>query len=143
VQVFVSNTCSFVYVLNGKFVIEVSGDQEFANMGDAFFVPSTGKNNRQLHTALGQRVDLLVVHFRPEILNLAFDHDVPKDIFQNVNVSVPLRVVETNHLVQNYVNQLMYYFKEPQNVTDKLLKLKVKELAMLLSGLDVLVPVKT
>ena len=81
--------------------------------------------------------EAIAVHFYPEVLKMIYDRDFP-DFLQNLNKTKPLLVQKytTSTLFKDYVKSLQFYFTHPEVVSEELLKLKIKELLLLLVQSD-------
>ncbi len=81
--------------------------------------------------------EAVAVHFYPEILKLIYDNELP-DFLVGIEKIVPSTIdrVESSTLLSNYINSLDFYFNNPSLVSDELLKLKLKELLLLLAKTD-------
>lgn len=81
--------------------------------------------------------EAIAVHFYPEVLKMIFDRDFP-DFLQEVDRVEPLpyQKVKSSALLKTYIDGLQFYFENPELVSDELLKLKLKELILLLAKTD-------
>lgn len=81
--------------------------------------------------------EAIAVHFYPEILKKIYDNDFP-DFMQQVEKVQPLRyeIVKASTLLRKYIDNLLFYFQHPELVSEELLKIKLKELILLLAKTD-------
>jgi len=81
--------------------------------------------------------EIIAVHFYPEVLKKIYDKELP-DFMLKVNeiAPLPLKKRKSNELIQNYITSLQFYFENEQLVSDELLRLKLKELILLLAKTD-------
>lgn len=81
--------------------------------------------------------EAIAVHFYPEVLKMIYDKEFP-DFLLNVNQIQPLKIekIKTDELLRKYIDSLQFYFSNPDMVSDELLKLKLKELILLLAKSD-------
>ena len=86
----------------------------------------------------------IAVHLFPEVLRLVYDNEFP-DFLTNIQTveSAGFERVESTSLLENYIQSLEFYFSNPSLVSDELLKLKIKELLLLLSKTDNVGIIKT
>ncbi|MBO6515856.1 MAG: helix-turn-helix transcriptional regulator [Bacteroidia bacterium] len=90
--------------------------------------------NDYLASADVYECEALAVHFFPDVLNVVYDNDFP-DFLVQMNEMTPATFerVESSSLLQAYVESLDFYFENPSLVSDELMKLKLKELLLLLA----------
>lgn len=88
--------------------------------------------------------EAIAVHFYPEVLKSIYDKDFP-DFLANVDKIKPIGVQKhtTSTLLKTYIDSLQFYFSHPELVSEELLKLKLKELILLLAKTDNLQSIKT
>lgn len=79
----------------------------------------------------------LIIHFYPEVLKQIYGDETPyflKEETQESKVSV--EKVEIDQMIENYVQSIMFYFRNPALVKDELIRMKIKELILLLINTD-------
>lgn len=93
--------------------------------------------NDYLNDVEGEFCEAVAVHFYPEVLKLIYDKDFP-DFLLEIEKAQPLKLekIAGSPLLKNYVDGLRFYFENPALVSDELLKLKLKELILLLAKTD-------
>ncbi|MEM6346410.1 MAG: AraC family transcriptional regulator [Bacteroidota bacterium] len=93
--------------------------------------------NDYLDAVEGETCEAVAVHLYPEILKLIYDKEFP-DFLLEVNNVKPLKQPEIirGDLMKNYVEGLRFYFENPSLLSDELIKLKLKELILLLAKTD-------
>ena len=77
------------------------------------------------------------VHFHADVLERVFAHDLP-ELLRMVNrvTPVPVRRVRRTELLDRYIDNLRFYFDNPDLVSEDLLQLKLKELILMLVRTD-------
>ena len=78
-----------------------------------------------------QKVEVLVVHFFPEILKKLYANELPKIISEQKNRNSS-DVVVSSDVLSKFIESLDFYFQNPNLVNNDLLELKIKELVLLL-----------
>jgi AraC-like DNA-binding protein len=93
--------------------------------------------NDYLELNANEDCEAVAVHFYPEVLRLIYDNELPEFLLgmEKIIPSIIDRV-ESSELLTNYINSLDFYFNNPSLVSDELLKLKLKELLLLLAKTD-------
>jgi len=77
------------------------------------------------------KVEVLVVHFFPEILKKLYANELPKIISKQKNRNSS-DVVVSSDVLSKFIDSLDFYFQNPTLVNNDLLELKIKELVLLL-----------
>lgn len=81
--------------------------------------------------------EIFIIKLYPDMLRQIFQDGVPKVLKQAaVKASTPIRKVETDQMIQSYVQSIQFYFRNSSLVNDELVILKVKELILLLISAD-------
>ncbi len=81
--------------------------------------------------------EVVAVHFYPEVLRMIYDEDLLTSIGEVENVeALPHKKVPSSILLKNYIDSLQFYFDNPALVSEELLKLKMRELLLLLAKTD-------
>ncbi len=78
--------------------------------------------------------EAIAIHLPLDVLQLIYDKEFP-DFLLDVDKVRPLsnEKHKASHLLKNYIDSLQFYFDNPALVTEEILKLKVKELVLLLA----------
>lgn len=79
----------------------------------------------------------IAVHLHPETLKMIYDKEFPDFLMQMEKVKpLVMEKHKASELLKNYINSLEFYFENPSLVSEELLKLKIKELLLLLAKTD-------
>lgn len=77
--------------------------------------------------------EAIAIHFYPEVLQLVFEDQLPQLFLSDApNTTAVLEKVTMDTMIANYIDSLLFYFDNPSLVTDELIKLKTKEIILLL-----------
>lgn len=77
--------------------------------------------------------EAIAIHFYPEVLQLVFEDQLPQLFLSDApNTTAVLEKVTMDTMITNYIDSLLFYFDNPSLVTDELIKLKTKEIILLL-----------
>lgn len=80
---------------------------------------------------------VIAIHLYPETLKMIYDKEFPDFLMQMEKVKpLIMEKHKASALLKNYIDSLEFYFDNPSLVSDELLKLKVKELLLLLAKTD-------
>ena len=76
--------------------------------------------------------DAVAVHFYPEVLKEVYQNELPSFMKDSDKKAVAPPVVSGKGMIDHFVDNLVFYFDNPTLVTDDLIRLKVKEIILLL-----------
>lgn len=80
---------------------------------------------------------MIAVHLYPETLKMIYDKEFPDFLLQMEKVKpLVMEKHKASALLKNYIDSLEFYFENPALVSEELLKLKIKELLLLLAKTD-------
>lgn len=127
----------FFHILNGHSRL-LTPTHQFSFQSKENFVLKCGTVlNRWLKKEEEQPTEVIAVHFYPDVLKEVFGDKMP-DVLraENKPLSAPAAPVAMDRMLKNYVDSLIFYFNNPSVMTDELIKLKVKEIILLLANTD-------
>lgn len=76
----------------------------------------------------------IAIHLYPETLKMIYDKEFPDFLLQMEKVKpLVMEKHKSSALLKNYIDSLEFYFENPSLVSEELLKLKIKELLLLLA----------
>jgi AraC family transcriptional regulator, exoenzyme S synthesis regulatory protein ExsA len=75
--------------------------------------------------------EIFAVHLYPDILKELYKNEFPNFI-KDITIKPYIRKIEKQSVITHFIQSLDFYFENPNLVTDDLLKLKIKELILLL-----------
>lgn len=131
------NEACFLYVVEGDSTIHAaSGSMSLRT--EEYVVMNCGNYlNRWLKTNQELPCEAIAIHFYPEVLKRIYDKEFPGFI-KEAGRSKPagLKKAKADQLIKNYIDSLQFYFENPALISEELLKLKVKELILLLAKTD-------
>ena len=86
----------------------------------------------------------IAIHLYPEVLKIIYDKEFPDFLLQMEKVKpLVMEKHKASALLKNYIDSLEFYFDNPALVSEELLKIKIKELLLLLAKTDNAAAVKT
>ncbi len=127
------NEACFLHVLNGKSKLNTPIQKLQLSPTDSLVMKCGHYVNKWVENENNQPNDVVLVHFNPKVLAWVFDNKLPKKI-QNGGATSRNSgtVVSVSEIISHYVDSLLYYLEHPNLISDELLKIKVKELILLL-----------
>lgn len=88
-------------------------------------------------TKSDQTYEGLVIHFYPDVLRQIYEHKLPAFLERkDKGNKVLVERVEIDRMIENYMQSILFYFKNPSLVDEELIGMKVKELILLLIKTD-------
>jgi AraC family transcriptional regulator, exoenzyme S synthesis regulatory protein ExsA len=121
----------FIYFLEGKTKINSPQEQKWVEPGESVLLKCGSYFSDFLKYNTADRYEILVFHLYPDILRKIYADEVPVFIKPSENKSF-IHKVAPNDVIQKFIESLYFYFENPQLVSEELLKLKMKELILLL-----------
>lgn len=132
------NEACFYYVIRGNSVtytptgvVRATADEGVVLKCGNYF------NEYVLHDGGSEDCQAVAVHFYPEMLKDIYGQELP-NLLQELDSAEPLQQlkVKASSSLKNYVDSLLFYFDHPELVSEAILKLKLKELILLLAKTD-------
>lgn len=131
------NEACFLYVVNGNSRLYGAQQSLPLNTGEAVVMKCGNYLNDWTKNDSPEPNEAVAVHFTPDLLKLVYDDQLPEFLYAKNPPKTPsIGSVQTNLIIEKYVENLLFYFNNPPLVTDELIKLKVKELILLLIQTD-------
>lgn len=123
----------FLHVIRGKSRLYVPTQQVDLKATDNLVMKCGSYLNHWFKTEDEKPNEAILIHIYPEVLKLIYDDELP-DFFASTTKkpTAPIEKLKINEMISNYIESLVFYFENPSLVTDELIKLKVKELILLL-----------
>ena len=129
------NEACFLYILDGGNVSSSETGQMTINKRDAVLMKCGNYFGEFIGGEKSQKYEAVVVHFYPEVLNRVYGNEIP-GFLKNKNKTVSgigMTKVKADEILRRFIDSMLFYFENPQLVTEELLVLKVKELLLILS----------
>lgn len=125
------NEACFIYMHDGQATVHTPNEKLLIDAHESILLRCG-----QYLTDLIQRAEegtcvVFAVHLHPEILRHIYADEIPAFIKPSARNNYAQKF-ENLQVVSQFVNSLTFYFENPQLVNDELLRLKLKELILLL-----------
>ncbi len=121
----------FIYFIEGKTKINSAQEQEEVQAGESLLLKCGSYFADFLKYNDTDKYEVLVFHLYPDILREIYANEIPSFVKPAKHKTFINKVVSTD-IIKKFVESLQFYFDNPQLVNDELLKLKIKELVLLL-----------
>lgn len=127
-----SNEACFVYVLKGSNKLMAPLETERVNEDESVLL-RCGNYLGQVRTDIDSDYSAVAIHFYPEVLSKIYNNKLPDFLRRQDKASNrSIAKFKSSVLFEKFVEGLLFYFENPELVTDELLELKLKELLLLL-----------
>ncbi|RTZ03311.1 AraC family transcriptional regulator [Flavobacterium sp. RSP49] len=130
----VPNEACFLYMLEGQIDYKTQQKSISVPENEAVLLKCGTYFSQMKGNMLSKNSQIVFVHFHPEILKKIYETDLPK-IFQQpklINQTIDVTHINTDFLIQKYIEGLLFYFDNPILINEDLLVLKLKEIILLL-----------
>lgn len=131
------NEARFVSVINGNSKLFVPNNTLALQASDSVMMKCDNFVNHWQANENGEWSEVLIVQLYPEVLSYIYDNKIP-DMF-SVKAKAqpsPVEKIPPNNMLTNYLESLRFYFDNPSYVNDDMIKLKVRELILILVNSD-------
>ena len=127
----------FVYVVNGTSKLNSPNGRTDLTNGDGFIMKCENFVNNWQPNADGSPTEVVVLQLYPDSLKEAYNGELP-DVFQEKSKleNNPVEKVAPNPLMKNFVESLRPYLDTPGLIDEEFLKIKIRELILVLLNSD-------
>lgn len=126
-----SDEACFIYFSAGKTQINSPREQKWVEPEESVLLKCGSYFSNLLKYSTAERYEILVFHLYPDILRKIYFNEVPAFMKPSENKSF-IHKVAPGDVIKKFIESLYFYFDNPELVSDELLKLKIKELILLL-----------
>ena len=125
------NEACFIYFKEGEAVISSPTENVFVENGESILLKCGSYFAEIMNKVDGGICEVFVIHLYPEILNEIYQNEIPHFIENKKEASYTQKIIHKN-VIQQFIQSLDFYFENPALVSTELLRLKLKELVLLL-----------
>lgn len=128
------NEACFLYVLEGSQQTISANEKLILKSKDAILMNCGLYYTEWLTSTDYEKCEAIAVHLYPEVLKKVYENDL--ELFfskaSNSNQIPQSYIVKGNEMMDAYIQSLIFYFNNPNLLDEELIKLKLKELILLL-----------
>ena len=128
--VFRDEAC-FIYIKQGEVKYASPTDNSTIQTSESVLLNCGNYLATFLEKLPSETCEVFAVHLYADILKEIYKNEFP-DFTQNADKNPYIRKMQQQSIITHYIQSLDFYFENPSLVTDELLKLKLKELILLL-----------
>lgn len=125
------NEACFIYFLEGKTKIYSAVEHQPVDAEESVLLRCGTYFADLLKYKTADKYEILVFHIYPEMLREIYSDEIPSFIHPSQQNTL-IRKIAAADIIKKFVESLQFYFDNPSVVNDDLLKLKIKELILLL-----------
>lgn len=131
------NEACFFYVISGCTEVITPTQRVIASENEGLVMQCGNYLNEYLTTSKMEQCEAIAVHLHLDVLKMIYDKEFP-DFLLNVKKITPISCdkLTASRLLESYITSLQFYFDNPALVSEELLKIKLKELILLLAKTD-------
>jgi len=132
--VFQDEAC-FTYLKEGEISFTSPTDKAFIQTEESVLLKCGNYFADAIRKLPATTCEIIAVHLYPDILKELYKNEFPNFI-KNSDIKSYSKKIEKQSIISHFIQSLDFYFENPNLVTDELLKLKIKELILLLLQTD-------
>jgi AraC-like DNA-binding protein len=125
------NEACYIFVRQGEVSIRGSNSINQLNSKNGIALNCGNYFADFAHVPPQKPSEIFAIHLYPELLKEIFRTDIPSFVRTNPDISLPAKTI-SDSVMDRFIESLVFYFDNPDIVTDDILMLKIKELILLL-----------
>lgn len=127
------NEACFLYILKGEYD-SISETERLRIETEESLLMKCGNYTCNMYPSKeSETYQALAVHFHPEILMKIYENKLPNFLSQKLPLDIGMSKLNSDILIQKYIDGILFYFQNPNLVTEEILTLKLKEIILLLN----------
>ena len=138
-----NDACFFYMIRGGSRIVMPEGNVDL-DQQTGVFLRCGYYFNDYLRQSDNEPVEAIAIHFHPGMMEMIYDREFPEFLGQVERVE-PLAhfSIPASAALRNYIHGLITYFEHPELTSEEILKLKLRELILLLVQTDTTGQLKT
>ncbi len=138
------NEACFYYISQGSAKVSTPLQHVTAYAEEGLVLQCGNYINQFIETNGSKNCEAIAVHLAPALLQEVYGNNIP-DLLSSLEKTrpIPFKKEKASALMKTYITSLQFYFDNPELVSDDLLKLKIKELILLLTKTNEVSKIKT
>ncbi|MFD2033568.1 helix-turn-helix domain-containing protein [Belliella marina] len=125
------NEACFLYIKDGKSIIKSPTEKLDLEISESVLLKCGNYFADLIQNSENQTCEIFAIHLHKDILKDLYKDEVPNFIKQNSKTHFAQKI-ERQDILVHFIESLDFYFHNPTLVSDELLRLKLKELILLL-----------
>ncbi len=134
VQTQMNNEACFLYVLEGEQTSISATEKVIAKKDESILEKCGNYLNKIKGAEEGNSTEFITIHFFPETIKAIYKDEIPDFLKSSKEKKIisGMTKIKKNLLLKKFFDSLLFYFENEELVDDEILKLKIKELILLL-----------
>ncbi len=125
----------FLYVLEGKNETISNTTISTITEKEALLMKCGTYFTRMFPSQISGLYEAVAVHFHPYVIRKVYKDHLPGFMSQaNATPTIGISKVKVDELIEQFISNVLYYFKNPEMATQEILEIKLKELMVLLGN---------
>ncbi|AXT54485.1 helix-turn-helix transcriptional regulator [Aquimarina sp. MMG015] len=127
------NEACFLYILKGEYD-SISETERLKIEAQESLLMKCGNYTCNMRSSeVSDTYQALAVHFYPDILMKIYEDKLPDFLTQKLPLDIGMSKLNSDILIRKYIEGILFYFQNPDLVTEEILILKLKEIILLLN----------
>lgn len=131
----ITQQACFLYVKEGEAEYQIDGEKIEVTANYSLLLNCMNSGKQVRNSKSNSNCEIVIVTFYPEILKKIYERELPKLLQKPKNAisNKSSEKINSDFLIQKYIEGLLFYFKNPSLISEDILVLKLKEIILLLS----------
>lgn len=125
------NEACFLFIKDGQGILNTSTEKLNISVSESVLLKCGSYFADLIQKSENQICKIFAIHLHKDILQELYKDEVPSFIKSNDKITFAQKI-ERQDIIIHFIESLEFYFQNPTLVNDELLKLKIKELILLL-----------
>lgn len=127
------NEACFLYILKGEYDAISETERLRVEAEESLLMKCGNYTCNMYPSQTSETYQALAVHFYPDILLKIYENKLPDFLQQKLPLQTGMSVLNSDILIRKYIEGILFYFQNPDLVTEEILILKLKEIILLLN----------
>ena len=123
----------FLYVIEGSYDSTSEQEQVRVHADESVLMKCGNYLSNMIPTPGSDHYQAIAVHFYPDILLKIYENKLPQFLKYKDTPNKGMAKLNSDLLIKKYIDELLFYFENPQIVDEEILTLKLKEIIVLLN----------
>ncbi|EJG02641.1 helix-turn-helix domain-containing protein [Flavobacterium sp. F52] len=131
----VTEQACFLYVKAGEVDYQIDDEQIKVATDYSLLLNCIDSGKQMRNSNQNGNCEIVILTFYPEILKKIYERELPQLLQKPKNAisNKSSEIINSDFLIQKYIEGLLFYFENPSLISEDILVLKVKEIILLLS----------
>ncbi|WP_298536287.1 AraC family transcriptional regulator [uncultured Algibacter sp.] len=127
------NAACFLYIMKGEYESVSEVEKVKIEAEESLLMKCGNYTSRMLPSKSSETYQALAVHFYPEVLLKIYENKLPDFLKVKNNSDLRMTKLNSDALIHKYIEDILFYFNNPNLFNEEILILKLKEIILLLN----------